>query len=286
MSRSLSLRERFEPKVLRAAPDQCHEWQASLTAFGHGQISVNGRPRGAHIVSWELERGPVPKGMCVLHMCDNARCVNVRHLYLGTRGDNNRDTHSRNRWRYVRPGDGAGRQRKGTKKGPQPVPADERFWIKVDTHGGNVDVCWEFIGVTSRFGYGLFWINELGRKTYAHRVAYALHYGTFDSKLVVRHDCDNPICCNPFHLRLGTRADNNRDRAERGRGREARQWGASNPRSKLTAEMVLQIREMAAAGMTQMEIAAKFDIKQPQVSRLVRGVSWPDGPWPKGEKDG
>lgn len=280
MSRS-SLRDRFEQKVLRAAEDECHDWQASLTGFGHGQISVNGRPRGAHIVSWELERGPVPKGLCVLHTCDNARCVNVRHLYLGTRGDNNRDTHSRKRWRYVPPGQGTSRKRKGGRKGPAPTAPAERFWPKVDKHGGDIKPCWEFNGAVDPFGYGLFWINELGRKIVAHRVAYALHYGAFDSTLVVRHDCDNPICCNPHHLRLGTRADNNRDRAERGRGREARQWGASNPRSKLTEEKVLKIRTLAAEGITQMRIAAQFDIKQPQVSRLVRGTSWPDGPWPK-----
>lgn len=274
MSPVPSLRERFEPKVRRASEDECHDWTASLTSFGHGQISVNGRPRGAHVVSWELENGPVPKGLCVLHICDNARCVNVRHLYLGTRGDNNRDTHSRNRWQYIAPGNGKGRRRTGGRKGVAPIAEAERFWPKVDKHGGDIERCWEFLGAAGPFGYGLFWVYELKRKTYAHRVAYGLHYGQFDNSLIVRHACDNPICCNPHHLRLGTRADNNRDRAERKRGREQRQWGEDNASAKITWEMACEIRRLHAEGMSQMKIAPMFGIKQPQVSRIIRGVSW------------
>lgn len=282
MPHSQEVRDRSEPKIDRSGgEDACHTWLASLKASGHGQFSVNGQPMGAYVVAWELENGRVPKGLCVLHTCDNACCVNTKHLYIGTKGDNARDMHSRGRWHYVPSGNGKGPKRTGGKRGPTPTPEADRFWPKVDKHDGDIDVCWEYQGTRDRFGYGTFWVYELRRKTYAHRVAYALHYGPFDKRLVVRHDCDNPICCNPHHLRLGTRADNNRDRAERGRGREARQWGASNPRSKLTAEMVLEIRTLAAAGVTQVAIAVKFNVKQPQISRLVRGVSWPDGPWPK-----
>lgn len=50
----------------------------------------------AHRVSWQIHFGPIPKGKLVLHKCDNKRCVNPNHLYLGTQGDNNYDRAIRN----------------------------------------------------------------------------------------------------------------------------------------------------------------------------------------------
>lgn len=279
-----SVSDRFWSKVAKG--DDCWEWQASIATTGYGQFMYEGRPHGAHRISWMLTNGDIPTGAWVLHKCDNRRCCRPDHLYLGDPAANARDTHGRGRWHYVPPGQGKSKEVAPPKKrGPQPTPPAERFWTKVDSQGGDVTPCWEWKGTRHKNGYGLFYMPDLKRKVVAHRIAYALHYGPFDRSLVVMHMCDNRGCCNPSHLRLGTIADNNRDRSSKGRGREARQWGASNPRSKLSEEMVLQIRTLAAEGITQIEIAAKFDVKQPQVSRLVRGVSWPDGPWPtqKGE---
>lgn len=52
----------------------------------------------AHRVAWERENGPVPEGMCVLHHCDNRACVNVEHLFLGTKQDNTQDMLQKDRW--------------------------------------------------------------------------------------------------------------------------------------------------------------------------------------------
>lgn len=234
---------------------------------------VNGKQVGMHIVSWELFKGPIPEGMCVLHRCDNPPCVRPDHLYLGTKGDNNRETHRKKRWHYVPPGQGI----KGRFEGRQPkriAPEAERFWFKVDNKGGDIALCWPFMGSRDMHGYGQFYSTELRRKVPAPRVAYRLHYGNFDPKLVVRHTCDNPPCCNPYHLLLGTRGDNNRDRSSRSRGRENRQWGTDNHNARLTQEKADEIRRLAAEGMTQINIAIMFNIKQPQVSRIVRGIHW------------
>lgn len=64
-------------------------------------------------------------------------------------------------------------------------------------------------------GYGRF---RIGTKYWgAHRLAYLIGNGPFDSSLVIRHMCDNPQCCNPKHLIPGTHADNMRDKLVRGR---------------------------------------------------------------------
>lgn len=68
----------------------CHEWLRP-NALGYGTLLHRGKVRKAHRVFWELRHGPIPDGLHVLHECDNRRCVNVEHLFLGTHLDNMRD---------------------------------------------------------------------------------------------------------------------------------------------------------------------------------------------------
>lgn len=156
-------------------------------------------------------------------------------------------------------------------RGSTSTPRSERFWLRVKQ--GEHDACWPWIGAKESQGYGVFKPSRQ-ESIKAHRMAYELRYGPFDASLVVMHRCDNRICVNPSHLRLGTVGDNNRDRANKGRGRENRQWGADNPRAKLTEPQLDEIRALVASGVTQMAVAERFGIKQPHVSRIVRGRAW------------
>lgn len=74
--------------------ERCWEWTGARTAYGYGILGRGTREDGliyAHRVSWELHNGSLPDGLCVLHTCDNPPCTNPNHLWLGTKGDNNRD---------------------------------------------------------------------------------------------------------------------------------------------------------------------------------------------------
>lgn len=69
----------------------CWEWTGSINTGGYGQININGRPERCHRLSWMIFKGEIPAGMCVLHKCDNRKCFNPNHLFLGTKQQNTND---------------------------------------------------------------------------------------------------------------------------------------------------------------------------------------------------
>ena len=134
------LEGRFWAKVDKSAAGpngDCWEWQAYLNARGYGVINVFGKLDLAHRISWAFAFDrKVPDGMCVCHSCDNPKCVNPAHLWIGTNRDNVNDRQRKGRHTPCR----------GTQNGKSKLSEAEVLQIRAST-GSHAELSRQF-GVT------------------------------------------------------------------------------------------------------------------------------------------
>jgi hypothetical protein len=156
----------------------------------------------------------------------------------------------------------------------KPTPRDvlvARFWRQVGC--GRAEECWKWRGRAKpgRGGYIRIGARCVGRRVeFVHRVAWRLHHGVIPTHHFVCHRCDNPPCCNPAHLFLGTTQDNTADRDQK--QRQSR--GEVHPKAKLTDELVRSIRRRAASGETGNAIAVELGLERNTIYALLRGKTW------------
>lgn len=92
--------ERLLQKAEIDNQSECLNWQGSIRD-GYGMFWAMGKLMSAHRMIWELNYGDIPDGLQVLHHCDNRRCINIHHLFLGTQSDNLKDAISKGRLNLV-----------------------------------------------------------------------------------------------------------------------------------------------------------------------------------------
>jgi len=130
--------------------------------------------------------------------------------------------------------------------------------------------CWIWKGARNTKGYGQFWKDI--KPELSHRVAYELWVKSIADGECVRHKCDDPSCCNPDHLEIGTQQDNMDDKVSR--NRQARPKGELNGRAKLTEDDVRKIRMLLATGISGMELSKQFKISPTQISSIKKNQNW------------
>lgn len=144
-----------------------------------------------------------------------------------------------------------------------------RFMKSVDMSGD----CWYWLNEPNKNGYGNFHLklrsNSKRSTLLAHRVAFALEFGEVNDKLCVCHTCDNPMCVNPSHLWEGTRDDNAKDKAAKGRVA-----GERNPRAKVTNAQMQCIKERVKSGELVKDLTAEFGYSRCHLYKMLRGEQW------------
>lgn len=192
--------------------------------------------------------------LCVVMNCKN---------YAGIRKDGLCDHHHR---RFLK---------NGVIDDLRAMSFEERLWSWIDQRGP--DECWPWQMRSRTAGYGCIGAGPKRNKVLAHRAVWESVNGPIPASdayhgTVVMHLCDNRLCCNPAHLRLGTQADNVRDMREKGRNVDLPiRKGTDHPRAKINPEIVRAIRDRSN---TVKRLNELYGVNKAMVDNVRRGRTW------------
>lgn len=153
----------------------------------------------------------------------------------------------------------------------------ERVWRYVDKRGP--DECWPWTGGCVVGGYGVVVLGG-GKRQRANRAMWEITNGPIPPGegyhgTVVMHTCDNPICVNPDHLRIGTQGDNTLDMCAKGRNVPAYDRnGVKHPMAspKLNDDAIREIRTAPKSACKAM--ADKYDLDMRNVYQIRNRRTW------------
>lgn len=155
-----------------------------------------------------------------------------------------------------------------------PTALADRVVRKVRVASGG---CWEWMGGCTAKGYGRLGVD--GKDQYVHRLVCAAVNGLDLSGMLVCHKCDNPCCCNPAHLFVGTLSDNAVDMVQKQRhfyGQQPQRImrGEQHPQHKLTHDEVLDIVRCFNSGESKMSLSKRFEVDRRTIQFLLAGQTW------------
>lgn len=216
--------------------DECWEFTGAGRNASEQPLFEAGGAKRTRIVAqryaYQLAHGAITGQ--VQNACGNRLCVRLEHLIRGGRS--------------TRPDYAAKRA--------------ESFWSRVRGEPGE---CWPWIETDDHRN-----VSVGNRMVGAHVYAWTLTHGDPDGRFVC-HRCDNPPCCNPDHLFLGTPAENSADMARKGRA------ARNAPGAKLTDEQVREIRRRYAAGEGSTHVLApQYGVTAMSVWKVVAGKTYRD----------
>lgn len=150
-----------------------------------------------------------------------------------------------------------------------------RFWRRVNIL--SKDQCWPAHGTVMNSGYiGFCYYRTTDRKKRyitVHRFSALLKYGDVVNNFTVMHTCDNRVCVNPDHLRIGTQKENIQDMHRKGRAVNTPSPGERNGYSKLTDDQVLWVRQNHRV-IPQRIMAEQLGVHQSTIERITSGRGW------------
>lgn len=148
---------------------------------------------------------------------------------------------------------------------------DEDRYVRLMRHIEVDGDCWVWTGAKFAKGYGNFrW--SATRNVGAHRAMWEVWHGPITDGLVVMHRCDNPPCCRPSHLQLGTQADNLDDMTQKGRRVSTPQLGEANGGGgKLTEE---KVREIRLSPESPTALAERYGVSRVMIHRVRSRRAW------------
>jgi hypothetical protein len=135
--------------------------------------------------------------------------------------------------------------------------------------------CWLWLGETRKSGspYGRWCCRSISRtERYAHRFSWLLFRGPIPEGMDVLHRCDVHSCVNPYHLFIGTPADNTADMMAKGRHRHNPDVvGDANPRAKLTD---LDVMNILSSPLNGLRLADKYNVTSTTIYFIRQGKTW------------
>jgi hypothetical protein len=240
MKKTINYPDIFLSKFHKDGDQGCWTWNGCIHKVGNGGRFYNGKTMVlAHAYSYEHFTGPIPSGLTIYQVCRNRLCVNPAHLVAITRTE----IIERNLRLRVLSGMG------------EKLETGCIEWLRARHH-------------QTKYGQ-----VKVGRQMrHVPRVVYELFVGPIPDGLLVCHKCDNPPCCNPDHLFLGTQLDNAQDRDRKGRLNP--RHGELNARAKLSESQALKIIDLYRGGSSSDAIAGTFSVSVSTVQSIVSGKTW------------